>query len=301
MKVLVLGASGFLGSEICAAFIRNGHTVVGATRSADKTKQLEANEVISLVADPADPKTWEHVVADVDCVIDAIGGATIKEIGNTVLETVKREAAKSRPQGPPLSFIYTGGTWLHGDDHDPPFGSLSDLSPITKPNAVTAWRKEHEIAVLGAKSVSLAPNVVRPSLLYGRSGSITASWMETAHEGHVKVAGKSDARLATCHVDDAASMFVLVAEKALIVQGVVFDASNPYPESLAFILERLAHVAKAKGPTFSKPTNDFERAITSTDILRPTLGKTLLGWEAKRPPLAEGMETYYKAFLASVA
>ncbi|KAM0790702.1 hypothetical protein ACM66B_004559 [Microbotryomycetes sp. NB124-2] len=299
MKVLVLGATGFIGLPISTEFLRQGHTVIGVTRSAEKAKSLEANEITPIVADPADPSQWRHAVKDVDAVIDAVGGSEIAHISETIRETVAQEAKQSRPHGPPLAFVYCSGTWLHGDIAKPPYGSLSDLSPITNPNPITSWRQAHEHKVLSTKSVSFAPNVVRPSLLYGRSGSITASWFETAKQGQVKVKGSPKARIATCHVDDAASLFVLVAEKALVVQGIIFDASNPYPESLKVILERLAEVANAQGPTFSDATNDFERAVASTDLLRPTLAKSLLGWQAKRAPLAQDVLIYYRAWLAS--
>lgn len=44
---------------------------------------------------------------------------------------------------------------------------------------------------------------------------------------------------------------------------------------------------------------DFERALASSAIIRPQLAKSLLGWEARKQPLAEGMETYYIAWQAS--
>ncbi|KAK4052377.1 bifunctional endoribonuclease/protein kinase ire1 [Microbotryomycetes sp. JL201] len=307
MKVLVLGATGFIGFPISTEFVRQGHTIIGVTRSAEKAKMLEANEITPVVADPADPSQWRSVIKYVDCVIDAVGGSALAETSETIRKTVAHEAEQSRPEGPALSFIYCSGTWLHGDVSDPPYGSLSDLSPIDKPNPITEFRKAHEQKVLATKSVSFAPNVIRPSLLYGRSGSITASWFETAKQGHVQIKGSSEARIATCHADDAASMFVLVAEKALVVQGIIFDASNPYPESLKVILERLAKVANAQGPTFIDATNGkflrltthFERAIASSDLLRPTLAKSLLGWQAKRAPMAQDISVYYKAWLAS--
>ena len=79
---------------------------------------------------------------------------------------------------------------------------------------LTKWRLPHERHILStASSTSLSANIIRPSLLYGYSGSITAELMESARSGEVKWAGKGDERIATVHADDLAELFVLVAEK----------------------------------------------------------------------------------------
>lgn len=61
--------------------------------------------VIPRLAEPADPDSWRHLVAEVDVVIDAVGGSDIQKLSKLILETVVEEARKSRPQGPPLAFI----------------------------------------------------------------------------------------------------------------------------------------------------------------------------------------------------
>lgn len=44
---------------------------------------------------------------------------------------------------------------------------------------------------------------------------------------------------------------------------------------------------------------DYLRAVTSSAWLRPSLAKSLLGWEPRRLPLTEDMKTYYASWLAS--
>ncbi len=40
--------------------------------------------------------------------------------------------------------------------------------------------------------------------------------------------------------------------------------------------------------------------MAATNLLRPDLGRTLLGWTPKKAPFAEDLEIYYKAWLASL-
>ena len=127
MRVLVFGATGFIGHEymlrnakpttqklkcvICTfrvalALVRAGHDVYGTTRSAEAAKKLEQAEISPRVVDPLDPSQWKHLIAEMDVVIDAVGGSDIVKAGHSILDTVIIEAKKARPRGPPLSYIY---------------------------------------------------------------------------------------------------------------------------------------------------------------------------------------------------
>lgn len=81
---------------------------------------------------------------------------------------------------------------------------------------ITAWRLTHEQRALAAgeeHSKHLTVNVVRPSLVYGKSASITGMIFATAHQGEVKFAGNGKERIATIHCDDLGELFASVAEK----------------------------------------------------------------------------------------
>ena len=58
MKVLILGASGFIGFPTSQAFLRSGHIVYGQTRSQSSAA---ASEIVPVVCDPyveAGKSTW---------------------------------------------------------------------------------------------------------------------------------------------------------------------------------------------------------------------------------------------------
>ena len=113
------------------ALIRAGHEVIGTTRSAESAKKLEALEskspllntvdadatsdifrafaVTPKVCDPLDPSQYKDLIAEVDVVIDAVGGDKLYKVGHTILDTCISTASKERPHGPPLSYIYCSG------------------------------------------------------------------------------------------------------------------------------------------------------------------------------------------------
>lgn len=52
MKVIVFGATGFIGSSVAQAFVRAGHITYGTSRSESSKRELVAQEVIPIICDP---------------------------------------------------------------------------------------------------------------------------------------------------------------------------------------------------------------------------------------------------------
>lgn len=173
--------------------------------------------------DPKDVEKWRHVIKEVDAVVECLGGDDLRDQGLRILEVVVEEAKKHRPNGPPLSYCYCSGTWVHGDDR---VTLKTDRTPITDPLKLTAWRVEIEQKALKSQSDSFTANVVRPSIVYGTSGSLTGMWFASPSKGKVEIVGDAEQRIATIHQDDLAEALVLVAEKAYSIKGVIFDISN---------------------------------------------------------------------------
>ena len=173
-------------------------------------------------------------------------------LSDEMLQATAAAAAARRPaSAPKLTYIYTSGTWVHGHDLK---NVKTDTTPITNPAELVAWRPAQEQRVV-TNSV-LNGIVVRPALLYGRSGSIVGMLFKNAVEGKVAWFGTSESRWAVIHADDLAEMYLLLAEKAQLVGGKIFDAANSYTESLPDILKKLAEVSGASTePVFLQSTN----------------------------------------------
>ncbi|GJE96821.1 NAD(P)-binding protein [Phanerochaete sordida] len=298
MKVLVLGATGFIGLPAAQALVRAGHVVYGLTRSQDKAKKLAEEEIIPVIGETSDPSTWLPLVASLDAVIDAVGGsADIKTLSEDMLNAVTSAAQTLRPaHAPKLTYIYTSGTWVHGDDRHT---VKTDTSPLSAPAALVAWRPAQEQRVVS--SAVLNGVVVRPALLYGRGGSLLAPLFARAAQGAVRWFGTPEDRYALVHADDLAELYRLAAEKAQLVGGMVFDAANDFTESADDLLKKLVKVSGAQGPhEFVPPTNLYETALTTTSLLRPYLARSLLGWQPRKAGFVDNLDVYYNAWKASV-
>lgn len=193
--------------------------------------------------------------------------------------------------------------------------------PLQPPLGLVAWRPEQEQAVI--THTVLNGIVVRPTMLYGRSGSIFEMVFKQAKEGKVTWYGTPGGKLALIHTDDLADLYVRLAEGAVIAGGKTFDASNPVSEDVDGFLKKLSQLAGLGGEyEYKKPTTGefilvgghkdtivmrslpsilaFEVALSATLLVRPYLGRSLLGWQPKKIGLTDGLETYYAAYLATL-
>ena len=211
-----------------------------------------SSAVIPIVGQTSDPSTWLPLVASLDVVIDAVGGTEVKTLSETLLNAVAATAQSARPvHAPKLTYIYSSGTWVHGDDRTT---IKTDISPITAPAGLVAWRPEQEQRVV--TNTILNGVVIRPGMLYGRSGSLFAPLFQSASEGKVRWFGTPEDRYALIHADDLAELYLLAAEKGQLVGGKIFDAVNDFTESADDLLKKLVKVSGAQGPhEFVKPSN----------------------------------------------
>ncbi|KAI0085438.1 hypothetical protein BDY19DRAFT_987085 [Irpex rosettiformis] len=294
MRVLVFGAAGFIGFPVSQALLRAGYTVYGQTRSKDRATLLASNEIIPIIAEPSDVKSWELAAETVDVIIEALAGLDLKTASITLLNAVS-DIARKRPAGSSkITFIYTSGTWVHGDDRK---NYVTDTTPVHSPVQLVSWRPEFEQTVINHPDVNGV--VIRPSLVYGRSGSITGRMFQAAYDKKLVWPGTPGGQLSVIHQEDLADIYLRVAEKGALVKGLVFDASEDKTESTDEVLAKMAKVAGLRSYEYVPPTNVFEEAITATGIVRPYLGRALLGWQPRKHGLLADLELYYSAWKAN--
>ncbi|OBZ68989.1 hypothetical protein A0H81_11334 [Grifola frondosa] len=136
MKVLILGASGFIGLPVAQAFVRAGHIVYGQTRSAEKAKLFAAEEIIPVVAETENTAAYLSLIATVDAVVDVMGGVNTKTTSALVLSATLDAVKRRRPpSAAKLVYVYTSGTWVHGDDRK---DIITDTTPTASAQSSSA-------------------------------------------------------------------------------------------------------------------------------------------------------------------
>ncbi|KAJ5363771.1 uncharacterized protein N7496_009484 [Penicillium cataractarum] len=318
-KILILGATGYLGRQIANLLVQSGqHTVYGVTRTASKAKQLAREEIIPIVcADPVNqPNPYLEVIRSkhIDVVVDVAGAdaGSYKFLADVVSVGKERtDAAKVRGvQTSKIGYIYCSGTWVHGSSNEP----VNDLDIVgeganTAPEELVAWRVGMEQAVLQTKDV-LDIMILRPALIYGRESTIWASYitpvLEAAKKGSkaVEIPLDSDSRPGLIHVDDTAKAFVQAIEKVHI-----FPSTGVYPvfdlvtsqESMRDIFTALASTWGFTGTVELKGHGGhlFSKAMGTSFRGSSARAKQLLGWQPTRlNGFVQDIDIYAAAFVA---
>ena len=117
MKLLILGATGLIGSAVANAALAAGHHVTGLARSPETANILRTRGVTPLRGDLRNPLQWLGILQTCDAIIqcattwDDDMGAVDLNLTHLLIQTTKSRAT-------PLRVIYTGGCWLYGETGD---------------------------------------------------------------------------------------------------------------------------------------------------------------------------------------
>ena len=205
MRVLVIGATGYLGSVITEILLSRGHQVIAMVRSP---RELPPGVAMRI----ADLGNVEAVSAAVGPDVDAVVHAATP-LGDWDLERRSVNAAIRALGVPAKRLVYVSGVWVLGRSTraDGTTRSHDEDSPVD-PIALVAGRESVEADVLDGTVTGI---VVRPGVLHGRGAGIPAlmaGW--AADQGHGLFVGDDDAVTWACvHVEDAARLVALAVEE----------------------------------------------------------------------------------------
>ena len=226
------------------------------------------------------------------------GSAPIADLSAKLIKKTEEAISKRHPSAGKLTYIWTSGYLLHNDDR---FYTQSEQTPALNPPAKVSWRPAVEKQL--TESSKLKGIVIRPPLIYGGSGSITALIFKQFLQGSgdkITWPGSPGLRWPTSHVNDVGEAFRLALEKSDIVKGLVIDIANPLSESIDALLSHIcAYVGRAADSWSYRPAaNPLEEALSRTVIIRSDRATHLLGWRPKKLGLIDGLPGYFETFKA---
>lgn len=202
MQVLLVGATGYIGSAVARALLDRGHAVVPVLRPGADDPATPDGATAPRRADLLDPRSLvAAVTADVDAVVHA--GAPL---GPGVDESAVG-ALLAPLRGSGRAFLYLSGAWVLGSPGDVEVDEASPPDPL----AVVAHRPAVERMVL-ASAQAVRGLVLRPGVVHGHGGGIPALLVDRARRvGHGQYVGRPT-RWPMVHVDDLALLAALAVE-----------------------------------------------------------------------------------------
>ena len=215
MKILLTGATGFLGSHVAEELSRRGHEISALARNPDKQVLPRSMPIHWIRGALADIPRLEREIAGVEGVIH-IAGITKALAKRDFLRTNAGGTktlvqAVARLPAAPRFFLYVSSVAVH---HVPSQGGRFDLPteecrPLTD-YGLSKWEGEKALAALPKQTRSI---ILRPPPLYGPRDSEFLRFFQSAGYGFLPLWGRGDNRISMCYVVDAARAVADLAEK----------------------------------------------------------------------------------------
>lgn len=291
MRVLIIGATGYIGAAVAERLHAAGHTIDALARTDEKAAQLRAKGYTPVLGDLRDPASLTQAAGAVDGVIyvaqlafDPSGdfAAQMADMGQVQLAAVNALLAGLGTSGKPL--ITTSGTGAYGDTGD---GVAIEETP-TLALPMMAEVAASERRVLEASNVRGI--VVRPGIVYGRGGGPVTMLMGMAQQmGSVMLAGEGDNLLSLVHVDDLADLYLLLLERA--PAGTLVNAiAEPFVTQRA-VLESISRLLGQGGQVTQVPPQPGMGYNIFARNMRVSGAKAKgMGWTPQQPNVLDDIE-----------
>lgn len=170
MKVLVTGATGFVGSHLVKTLLDKGIDVTGTVRSGSTgSVRVQGAEYVS-IEDPYSPQSWGRLLGTTDAVVHLIAKTHSSDISDKKALPLYRKInvgiteallEASRKQGV-KQFVYLSSIKAVGEGKGSPY---SEDSPCQPEDAYGISKREAELLVLDTPGLRSA--ILRPPLVYG--------------------------------------------------------------------------------------------------------------------------------------
>ena len=204
MRILIVGARGYLGSAVAERLSGAGHQVVELARPGSDRNEAGYEGRIGDLRDP--DSLTEAVTADIGAVINL---AT--PTGDAAADAAAVAALTGPLQGTGRAFVYTSGVWVLGATG----ASTADEDTPTAPIPIVGYRPGIERQVLATAEGGVRAAVIRPGIVHGRGGGIPALLVDLARKhGAPVIVADPAVRWPMVHVDDLADLFARVVEHA---------------------------------------------------------------------------------------
>jgi uncharacterized protein YbjT (DUF2867 family)/uncharacterized membrane protein YphA (DoxX/SURF4 family) len=207
VRILLTGATGFVGQEICEALLTGGHRVRAVARHPEAQAKRPGLEWISGdFATDHDAKTWTQRLEGVDAVVNAVG--IIRERGGSTFQAVHGLAPRAMFDAAAASgisrVVQISAMGVDADGADLPYQRT---------------KAETDRHLLG---LDLSATVLRPSLILGERGQSARLFRQLAALPVVPIAGTGDYGFRPIHVADLARAVLIALEAPEMPTG-VFD------------------------------------------------------------------------------
>ncbi len=231
MRVLVTGATGFIGRRLCRSLIADGHHLAALSRNAQsaKAKLPEVGEILTwdpgIAAAPVE--SLEAADAVINLAGESISGLWTKAkkkaiYDSRILTTRRLVAAIGRTSRKPKVLISASAVGIYGDRGDAAITESSPPGSGFMTDLCAAWEEE----AARASNDGLRVVLLRTGLVLGGDGGMLRSLLPLANLGLFGRLGSGKQWWPWVHIEDVVTMMRFALANEI---GGPLNATSPNP------------------------------------------------------------------------
>ncbi|OII33127.1 nucleoside-diphosphate sugar epimerase [Curtobacterium sp. MMLR14_010] len=254
MRVLVTGASGFLGRAVAGAVRDAGHEVrtfqrrpSGVDRVSDVLGTMTDAAAVGRAVDGVEAVV--HLAAKVSLAGDPADFERVNVEGTRTLLAAARAAGVSRFVFVSSPSVAHTGSSISGDGAAP-------ASPAHARGDYARTKAAAELLALAADAPGFAVVAVRPHLVWGPGDTqLVGRIVDRAARGRLPLLDSGAALIDSCYVDNAASAMVAALDRADAdeVHGNAYVVTNGEPRPVADLLGGICRASGVPTPRWHVP------------------------------------------------
>lgn len=197
MKILLTGASGFIGQHLLEALLHAGHDVVCAVRKPQAIARPGLSQFIVDYNKAQEAQDWIPALKGVDVVVNAVG--ILRETPGQTFDVLHRAA--------PVA-LFTAAT-------DAGVRHIVQISALgADQQAASRYHLSKKAADDFLLALPLPATIVQPSLVYGPGGASAALFERFASMPLIPLPGGGKQQVQPVHIDDVVSALLKIIESA---------------------------------------------------------------------------------------
>ncbi len=237
MKVVVTGATGFVGPSVANAIVDAGHEVRVLERKVGSWSKARIRCQEAVQGDMTDPESLKRAVADRDVVVHlvAIRQGRKQEFQQIMIEGTRSLIAAAKEAGVRRFVLMSA------------LGASEETKDVV-PYYDAKWTQDQDLRSSGLEHV-----IFRPSFIFSGEGGILPTFRKLARAAPVTpIIGEGTQKIQPIWIDDLAAYFAAGVDKPEAVNR-VFELGGPDQVSWNEFWERLKNVLEVRRPSVHVP------------------------------------------------
>jgi nucleoside-diphosphate-sugar epimerase len=305
MRVFIAGASGVLGLRLVRQFVARGHSVVGQVRSPKAETAVREAGGEPRNADLFDAESLAKAAEGCDTVIHAATAIPVKQktapADWAMNDHIRRKGTRCLTEAASKigakTYLQQSIAWVARPENDSPF---DEDSPVVPAPAIQSAIDAETIAREAESAEGFTVSILRAGFFYDSESGHMRMIAAALRKRQMPIMGSGDAMWAMIHTDDAASAYVVAAEKPM--SGVWHIVDNELVQVSIFLKEfvaRLGAPAPRRVPVWLARWLAGEQAVEYfTRSTRTTNARFRrdFGWAPRYPTYREGLDQIVTAW-----